>query len=109
MATVDECAAALSKLSTQLSSNAGKGSSLDRTISCSVTDLDVVFSGRLVDGRIEQMSTSPSDKAQVRLTTSSDDLVALADGTLPFSQAWSAGRLKVDASVFDLLKLRSLF
>jgi hypothetical protein len=39
---------------------------------------------------------------------SSDDLVALMAGDLSFTNAWSSGRVKVDASVFDLLKLRNL-
>ncbi|KDN82466.1 hypothetical protein KCH_57590 [Kitasatospora cheerisanensis KCTC 2395] len=50
----------------------------------------------------------PAAKADIRLTTTGDDLVALVDGRLPFPTAWATGRLKLDASFLDLLRLRSL-
>jgi hypothetical protein len=34
--------------------------------------------------------------------------VALTEGDLSFGQAWLAGRVKVEAGVRDLLKLRSM-
>jgi hypothetical protein len=34
--------------------------------------------------------------------------VALTDGHLDFGRAWLSGRVKVEASVRDLLKLRSM-
>ena len=39
----------------------------------------------------------------------SDDLLKLTSGELSFAHAWASGRLRVDANVFDLLKLRSIF
>jgi putative sterol carrier protein len=39
----------------------------------------------------------------------SDDLLKLVDGELNMASAWASGRVKIDASVFDLLKLRSVF
>lgn len=77
-------------------------------MSCTVPDLGVVFSGQLRDGQLVDVTTDPAPKAQIRLTMSSDDLVALTDGTLSFPAAWSSGRVKIDASMLDLLKLRSL-
>ncbi|MGF7236982.1 MAG: alkyl sulfatase, partial [Frankia sp.] len=46
--------------------------------------------------------------AQIVLTVRSDDLIALTDGSLPLATAWASGRLKVAASVRDLLRVRSL-
>ena len=40
---------------------------------------------------------------------SSDDLIRFVAGELNFASAWAAGRVKVDARVVDLLKLRSIF
>jgi putative sterol carrier protein len=40
---------------------------------------------------------------------SSDDLIRLTSGKLNFATAWATGKIRVDANVFDLLKLRSLF
>jgi hypothetical protein len=38
----------------------------------------------------------------------SDDLVSLANDELGAAKAWTSGRLKIDAGVFDLLRLRKL-
>ena len=110
MASVEQCQAAIEKLSARIQSGAGRGAaaSLDRTLSVTVPDLDVVFAGRLHDSRIDELSTGPAPKAQIRLRVASDDLVALVDGGLAFVPAWSSGRVKVEASIGDMLKLRSL-
>ena len=111
MATIDECRAALERLADTLhdsrTDSSAKGP-FDRTLSCRVPDLDVTFSGQLSDGRLKEITTDPADKAQIRLTAGSDDLVALTSGHLGFGQAWMAGRVKVDATVRDLLRLRSM-
>ncbi len=44
----------------------------------------------------------------MRLAAASDDLLALVDGELSPPMAWATGRLKVQASPLDLLKLRAL-
>ncbi|HEY0359918.1 MAG TPA: alkyl sulfatase C-terminal domain-containing protein [Mycobacteriales bacterium] len=111
MATVDECRQALERLAEQMSGTNGdsrKGPLLDRTLACHLTDLDVDFRGRLANGTLADIEQAPDPKAKIKLTTTSDDLVALMAGELNFASAWASGRLRVDASVFDLLKLRSL-
>jgi predicted lipid carrier protein YhbT len=84
---------------------------VDRTISWHVTDLDVVFRVRVADGVMGELqhaaAVSGVDGAQVRLAAASDDLVALACGALSPPAAWASGRLRVEASVLDLLRLRS--
>ena len=45
------------------------------------------------------------DKAQVRVSVSSDDLVALVAGSLAVPTAVATGRLRVHASPLDLLRL----
>ena len=81
----------------------------DRTVSCTLRDLDIIFTAHLVDGNLHDIRQAKTPDAQLRLSVTSDDLVALTDGSLPFARAWTSGRLRIDASVFDLLKLRSLF
>jgi putative sterol carrier protein len=109
MATVDECRQALERLADQMSGNGShKGQLVDRTLSCHLTDLGVDFRGRLAEGTLVDIEEAPDPKAKIKLVTTSDDLVALMAGELNFASAWASGRLKVDASVFDLLKLRSL-
>jgi len=111
VATVEECEAAMHKLADRLTSPDGaqaRGKLIDRSISCHLRDLDVTFGGRLRGGEIVDIHRTPAPDGQLKLTTTSDDLVALVDGQLNFAKAWASGRLKIDASVFDLIKLRSL-
>lgn len=81
---------------------------LDRTVSCRVPDLDVTWSGRLCDeGLVDVSAEENGSRAQVRLTISSDDVVALVDGRLAVTVAVATGRIRVQASPFDLLRLSS--
>ena len=85
---------------------------VERTVSCKVYDLDVVFVGRLGDEGLTDVHTEPTDKptdkAQVRLSCSSDDLIGLAEGRLAVPTAFATGKLRVQAGPMDLLKLRQL-
>lgn len=114
MATIEECRAALEKLSDAMRGAEGDvraATALERTVSCHITDLDVTFAGRLTGGRIEVDDTlagPPRDKAQIGLVMAGDDLVALVAGELNFAKAWGAGRVKLEASLLDLFRLRKL-
>lgn len=111
MATIEDCHAALERLAARLrdvDEEARRRHAFDRTLSCHITDLGVTFHGRLEDGHIRGITTDQAPRAQIRLTAESDDLVAMTDGTLGFGQAWLSGKVKIDAGVRDLLKLRSL-
>ncbi|MGW6914775.1 SCP2 sterol-binding domain-containing protein [Kitasatospora sp. NPDC054939] len=115
MANAEECRAALEQLSRNLSASTGdvrKAAALDRSLTCRITDLDLTFTGRLRGGTIHdvvQTPGPPASKAEIRLTMSSDDLVALVDGRLNFASAWAGGRVRLEAGFRDLLRLRSLF
>lgn len=113
MATVDECRAALVQLSENLTRAEGdvrSAAALDRSLSCRITDPDVLFTGRLSGGTIKDVAVAdgPVERAQIRLTMSGDDLVALVAGKLNFAKAWAGGRVKLEAGFRDLLRLRSL-
>lgn len=114
MATIEECRSALDKLSNNMAGAEGdvrSAAALDRSLSCRITDLDITFVGRLKDGRIEVLDTvqgPPPEKAQIRLAMSGDDLVALVDGELHFAKAWGSGRVRLEAGLRDLLRLRKL-
>jgi putative sterol carrier protein len=112
MASVEECEKAFHTLAERLAAadgSARKHASLDRTLSCSLPDLDVIFAGRLHDGTLSDIRRVEDAGAQVKLTMSSDDLLQIVDGKTKFTSAWASGRVKVDARVFDLLRLRSVF
>ena len=110
MATVDECRTALHQLAARLDANAeAKGRiDLDRPLACTIKDLGVYFHCRLKDGRLVDIQDGDDLKAKIRLTTTSDDLLALVGGELDFARAWASGRVSVSANPFDLLKLRKL-
>lgn len=112
MATVGECEQAFRGLADKLAAadpDARKKAAFDRTLACTLRDLDVIFAGRLHDGTLSDIRQVNTADAQVRMTMTSDDLLKLVDGELNMASAWASGRVKIDASVLDLLKLRSVF
>ncbi|AIR97591.1 hypothetical protein [Streptomyces glaucescens] len=114
MATIEECRGALDKLSDSMRRSEGdvrEAAALDRSVSCHITDLDVTFAGRMTGGRIEVHETvqgPPREKARIRLAMTGDDLVALVDGELHFARAWGSGRVRLEAGLTDLFRLRKL-
>jgi hypothetical protein len=111
VATMDQCLKALQGILGDLAANpAAEG--LDRSLSCRLTDLDEVVMGRLSSGAVRDLHVLPHGpalpKADIRLTMTSDDLVALTDGRLSFGPAWATGRVKLEAGLRDLLRLRKI-
>ena len=81
---------------------------LDRTVSCRVSDLGLTWSARLCDDGLVGLTTGDESKAQIRLSVSSDDLVALVEGRQAFPSAFATGKLRVQASPMDMLRLTAL-
>ena len=111
MASLEQCLSALETVVGGLAAQpAARG--LDRTVSCRLPDLGQVLHGRLVKSRVQDLraapEASPPPRADIRLTMTSDDLVALTDGQLAFGAAWAAGRVRLEAGLRDMLRLRSL-
>jgi alkyl sulfatase BDS1-like metallo-beta-lactamase superfamily hydrolase len=110
MASIEECDTAFRALAERLAeSDPSKRSDLDRTLTCTLPDIGVIFAGHLHDGLLDDIRQVDDAKAQVKLTMSSDDLVDLVAGHTKFASAWASGKIKIDARVFDLIKLRSIF
>jgi len=115
VASLPECEAALQDLAARVAAvdpELRRRYAVDRTVSCRVPDLAVVFLVRVADGSIVELHRRPerevAAQAEVRLSATSDDLVALVAGDLTPPAAWATGRLTVEAGVLDLLRLRSL-
>ncbi len=115
MASVQDCERALQTLADRLATvdaDTRARHAVDRTIACFVPDLDVVFAVDVAAGVISELRRTSTvdalEQAQIRLTAFSDDLIALVTGALPPPLAWVSGRVKVQAGVLDLLRLRSL-
>ena len=108
MASQAECDAAFHGLAARLAQVPAEVRSkyvVDRTVSCRVSDLGVTWSGYLSEEGLVDIRTDDDRKAQVRLSVSSDDLLALIDGTLGVQKAVAMGKIRVQASPFDLLRL----
>ncbi|MBK9434335.1 MAG: SCP2 sterol-binding domain-containing protein [Actinobacteria bacterium] len=111
MASVEQCEAALAELAERLESyphETRRANIPDRTIELALLDLDVTFRARLHDGQLIDIEQATGPKPHIRLTMNSDDLIELTDKRLHFSHAWATGRLHLDASLRDLLRLRNL-
>ncbi|MGY5883318.1 sterol-binding protein [Modestobacter lacusdianchii] len=111
MATLEQCMTALDGFVGRLAAT-DAARDLDRSVSCRLTDLQQVVQGRLARGSVRDMTALPDGpvvpKADIRLTMSSDDLLALTAGELAFGPAWASGRVKLEAGLRDMLRLRSL-
>ncbi|MEO3788183.1 SCP2 sterol-binding domain-containing protein [Actinocorallia sp. B10E7] len=112
MATVEQCEAALADLVSRLDEvDPGKWAqhAVNRTISCHISDLGVSYASRLSKNGVAPFTPTGDPKsAQVRLTVSASDLIDLAADRLSPTKAWVSGRLKIEASVLDLLRLRKV-
>ncbi|GII23147.1 SCP2 sterol-binding domain-containing protein [Planosporangium mesophilum] len=111
MASVEECRAALGHLTDRMATHADRTREkldFDRSLSCRISDLGVAFHARLSGGQILDVTDGDDPKAKLKLTAASDDLVALVQGKLNVASAWASGRIKIDASLMDLMKLRKL-
>ena len=114
MASVEQCRVALDGLIAALASvdPVLRAKHVpERTVACRIDDLDLTFVGRLDEHGLHDLeeSSEGDSGADVRVTMSSDELVALAEGRDDFLHAWLRGRIQVSASMRDLLRLRSLF
>ena len=111
MATMEQCIKALDGILGDLAKNPA-AAGLDRGLSCRLTDLDQVVLGRLSAGAVRDLHAVPDGpavpRADIRLTMTSDDLVALTEGDLNFGSAWMSGRVKLEAGLRDVLRLRKL-
>ena len=111
MATEADCDKALRTLVDMLARVPGEVRAryvLERTVSCRVHDLGVTWSARLCDEGIVGLTTEDDAKAQVRLSVGSDDLVALVEGRQSVTSALATGKVRVQASPLDMLRLTNL-
>lgn len=79
-----------------------------RTIEARCTDLGLMYHALWRNGQLGELFEGQADRADIRIHVVSTDLAGLADGTLRFRDAYAAQRLRVDASLTDLLRLRAV-
>ncbi|MGH3168186.1 MAG: SCP2 sterol-binding domain-containing protein [Trebonia sp.] len=112
MRSAEECREALEKLAGRLAEVPPAERETyfgDRTISVTIPDLGVTYATRLGSGDDPVHEAAPGDPpADIRLTADSDEVVSLAQTPLNIARAWMNGRVKIEASVKDLFRLRRL-
>ncbi len=110
MATLAACEQALATLADRMARHdPAQRPQYDRTLTCTLPDLGVVFGGLLQQGLLVDITRVESTEAQIRLEVSSDDLVALVAGELSAAAAWATNRLRIRAGLRDMLRMRSMF
>ena len=113
MATVEECRKALDALAgriSELDRETRAAHLADRSMSVAVTDLGVTFVIQLGVNGAGPVTEAPAgaQPANIRFRAQSDELIAIAADPGRFGRAWLTGRVKVEASLSDLLRLRKL-
>lgn len=114
MATATEVEAKLKELAGRLTADDRAAEQLGRSLpdrkvlSVHVTDLDADWWTTLEGGRMGDVHRGEQDDADIRVRAESDDLVALVDGNQSLFSAYVAGRVRIEASFSDLLRLRRL-
>ncbi len=111
MATREECLAAILEVVERFNDHdaGGKRERVpQRTVGCTILDLDVTYRGRLDRGFIVGVAESQEHQADIRILCTSDDLVAMVNRDVGFAHLYSTGRVRIDATLRDLIRLRSL-
>jgi hypothetical protein len=112
MTSAEECRAALQKLAGRLSelSPAERDQYFgNRAISVTIPDLAVTFVTQLGPGNNPVREAAPGEPpADIRITAKSNEVIALAEQPMNIARAWVTGRVKIEASMKDLFRLRRL-
>ena len=112
MNSADECRAALQKLAGRLSELSPEERDqyfANRTMSVTIPDLDVTYVTRLGVGDDPVRDAAPGEPpADIRLTANSDEVLALSQQPMNIARSWMTGKIKIEASMKDLFRLRRL-
>ena len=112
MKSAEECREALQKLAGRLAelNPADRDEYFgNRSISVTIPDLGVTYVTNMGKGDDPVHEVGPDDPlADLRMTANSDEVVALAESPMNIARAWMAGRVKIEASMKDLFRLRKL-
>ncbi len=79
-----------------------------RIVQIEVSDIDAAYWTELGGGHLGDLHPGRAPDPDIRMTSSSDDLVAMVDGTKSLFSSYLAGHVKVQASISDLLALRRM-
>jgi hypothetical protein len=110
--TAEECHEALQKLAGRLSELKPEERAEyfgNRTVSVAVTDLGVTFVTMLGAGDDPVREAAPGElAADIRIAANSDQVISLAQQPMNIARAYISGKVKIEASMKDILRLRRL-
>lgn len=110
MATADEVEATLTQLMNRFERLQEPYRSIlpgRRTVEAVFHDIDRIYHASWRRGEVSELREGPADDADIRVSLTSDDLMAMAGGELRFRKAYATDRVRIEASMTDLLRLRS--
>ena len=111
MASVEEVESVLEDLIDRLADVDDTTSALmpsRRTIEARCPDLDIVRFALWDKGRIHRLESLNGRRPDIRISVRSNDLLAMVHGELTFARAYASNRVRLDASMADLLRLRAV-
>jgi hypothetical protein len=112
MNSAEECRTALQKLAGRLSElSPGERDQYfgNRTMSVTIPDLGITYVTMLGSGDDPVRDVAPGEPpADIRLTANSDEVLALAQQPMNIARSWMTGKIKIEASMKDLFRLRRL-
>lgn len=79
-----------------------------RTIEAECTDLGLVYHAVWKSGELTHIEEGAASRPDIRIEIDSDDLMEMANGDLTFRRAYSQNRIRIDAPMRDLLRLRAV-
>lgn len=110
MATADEVEATLQRLMKRFERLDDRYRSMlpsRRVVEAVFHDIDRIYHASWRHGELSDLRHGPADDADIRVSLSSDDLLEMAEGKLRFRKAYASNRVRIEATMTDLLRLRS--
>ena len=80
-----------------------------KSVQFDLTDLDVSYVMEVEEGQVISLEEATVDSPDIQVTSDSDVLVGIATGEVNTMAAFMSGKLQVNASFPDLLKLQQFF
>lgn len=113
MASKSEVGEALARLMARLDGNEANVRSAipgRKVLRCRVPDVDSTWYSVIDDGHVSRPAEQPPDDGHIDVTlqVNSDDLIDLVEERTSFLSAFLSGKVRVDASFTDLLRMRNL-
>jgi hypothetical protein len=111
MATTEQVRDAVERLSAMFDGvdDATRRKIPDESVSVYVKDLDQAYGCRFENGDVvdvREIDAAEIKSRTVRISCTSDVLLDVVDGRLHFGHGWATGKIRVDAKLRDILKLR---